>query len=87
MKVIVAAILAISATSSVAGAATIINTDGQAYSLQITEGGAQSDVGIQAGETISACPSGCFITMPNGDRETLSGSETVEIVGGKAKIK
>jgi hypothetical protein len=87
MKSIAAAILVLSATISAAGAATIVNTDGQAYSLQITEGGEQSEVGIQAGETISACPSGCFITMPNGDRETLSGAETVEIVGGKAVIK
>ncbi len=87
MKLVAAAILALSASVSAAGAATIINTDGQAYSLQITEGGEQKEVGIQPGETISECPAGCFVTMPNGDRETLSGSETVEIVGGKASIK
>jgi hypothetical protein len=87
MKSLVAAILVLSATASAAGAATIINMDGQAYSLQITEGGEQNEIGIQPGETISACPAGCFVTMPNGDRETLSGSETVEIVGGKANIK
>ena len=87
MKLIAAAILALSASISGAGAATIINTDGQAYSLQVTEGGEQNEIGIQSGETISVCPAGCFVTMPNGDRETLSGSETVEIVGGKANIK
>jgi opacity protein-like surface antigen len=87
MKSLIAAIFIIAGLGGAAQAATIINTDGQDYSLQITEGGAQSEVGIAAGQSVSVCPAGCFVTMPNGDRETLSGGETVEIVNGKANIK
>jgi hypothetical protein len=75
------------AASDPAGAATIVNNDSQAYQLKITESGHQSEVGIAPGQSIEACASGCFLTLPNGDRETLSGSETVTIVGGKASIK
>lgn len=73
--------------ATAASAATIVNTDDKAHMLVITEGGQQAEVGIGPGESIGACNSGCFIKMPNGDRETLSGGETVEISGGKAKIK
>jgi hypothetical protein len=87
MKITFAVLVALAFQTTGAYAATIVNKDGQDYSLQITEGGEQSELGIQAGQTISVCASGCFITMPNGDRETLSGAETVEIVNGKANIK
>jgi hypothetical protein len=87
MKIMFVALAALAIQTAGAHAATIVNKDGQDYSLQITEGGEQSELGIQAGQTISVCASGCFITMPNGDRETLSGAETVEIVNGKANIK
>ncbi len=87
MKSLVAATIAILAITGTAHAANIVNLDQQAHSLQITENGVQSDIGIQPGETVSACNSGCFITLPSGDRETLTGGETVEIVGGKAVIK
>jgi len=87
MKIMFAALVALAVQSSGAFAATIVNKDAQDYSLQITEGGEQSEIGIEAGETISICASGCFITLPNGDRETLSGAETVEIINGKANIK
>ncbi len=87
MKSLVAAIFATIAFAGAAQAANIVNLDQQAHSLQITENGVQSDIGIQPGETVSACAAGCFITMPSGDRETLTGGETVEIVGGKAVIK
>ncbi len=75
------------AAGAEAGAATIVNKDAQPYLLKITESGHQSEVGIAPGQSVDACASGCFLTMPNGDRETLSGSESVEIVGGKASIK
>jgi hypothetical protein len=87
MKSLIAAIVVSLAAMSAANAATIINMDQQAYMLQVTENGVQSEVGIQPGETISTCAAGCFITFPSGDRETLGGGETVEITGGKAAIK
>jgi hypothetical protein len=79
------ATLALVATA--AGAATVVNKDGQAYTLTVTENGQRSEVGVGAGESISVCAAGCFLTLPNGDREALSGQETVEISGGKATIK
>ena len=86
MRIFVATLL-LAATLDGAAAATIINKDQQSYTLNITEGGEQSEIGISSGQSVTACNSGCFITMPNGDRETLSGNETVEITGGKAVIK
>ncbi len=70
-----------------ASAATVVNQDAKAYTLVVTEGGQKSEVGLAAGQTIDVCSGGCFITMPNGDREALSGGETVEIKGGTATIK
>jgi hypothetical protein len=70
-----------------AQSASIVNKDKQSYLLKITEGGQQSEVGIAPGQSVEACASGCFLLMPNGDRETLAGPEKVEIVGGKASIK
>lgn len=87
MKSLIAAVVVSLAIVGNAQAASIVNLDQQAYSLQITENGVQSEVGIQPGETVAACAAGCFVTMPSGDRETLTGGETVEIVGGKANIK
>ena len=87
MKSLITALVLSASLAGAAQAATIVNMDAQDYSLQVTEGGEQSDIGIGAGQTVSACPSGCFITMPNGDRETLTGNETVEIINGKANIK
>jgi hypothetical protein len=68
-------------------AASATNLDNEARSLIVTEGGNQTELVIAAGETVDFCPSGCFVQMPNGDREALTGSEIIEIVNGAAKIK
>lgn len=70
-----------------ADAATIINADGTTYMLMLTEGGQQTEVGIGAGESKQVCADGCFLTFPNGDREALSGTETIEIKDGKASFQ
>lgn len=70
-----------------ANAATVTNKDGAAIMIVVTEGGQKTEIGIESGQSVSVCAGGCFVTMPNGDRETLSGGETVEITGGKASIK
>ena len=49
--------------------------------------GHHAEIAIGAGDTVQFCPNGCFVTMPNGDREALNGSETIEISGGIGKIK
>jgi hypothetical protein len=73
--------------TGLANAATVTNKDGGAIMIVVTEGGQKTEVGIAPGQSVNVCGGGCFVTMPNGDRETLSGGETVEISGGKASVK
>ena len=78
---------AIFAVSGHSFAASAVNLDSEPRTILVTEGGNQSEIAIGAGETIDFCPGGCFVTMPNGDREALTGSETVEISGGVGRIR
>ena len=68
-------------------AASAVNKDAQTRTLIVTEGGGKTELALAAGETVEFCPNGCFVTLPNGDLEALTGSETVEISGGVARIK
>jgi hypothetical protein len=70
-----------------AAAASITNKDAQPQVLIVTEAGDKIEMVVEAGATVSFCPTGCFVTMPSGDRETFSGSETIDIVNGAAVIK
>lgn len=87
LKPAILSLIAVAISGAPASAATITNKDGAAVLLVVTEGGQKTEVGIEPGQSITVCGGGCFVTMPNGDRETLSGGETVEINGGKATIK
>lgn len=87
MKKFLLALAALVATSAHGMAASAVNLDSEPRTLIVTEGGDKSEIAIGAGETIQFCPSGCFVTMPNGDREALNGSETIEISGGVGKIR
>lgn len=69
-----------------AHAASLINQDGETHTLVVTENGVKSELVIGAGETVSFCATGCFITLPNGDRAALAGTESVELVGSDAII-
>ncbi|WP_339762742.1 hypothetical protein [uncultured Hoeflea sp.] len=69
-----------------ATAASITNKDAQSQVLIVTEAGDKIEMVIEAGATVNFCPAGCFVTMPSGDRETLDGSETLDIVNGAAVI-
>ena len=82
-----AAILMLAAINGAAHAASAVNLDNEPRTLIVTEGGSKSELAVGAGETVEFCPTGCFVTLPNGDREALTGSETIEISGGQAKIK
>lgn len=86
MKFCAAAILMMVAGGQ-ALAASATNLDGEPRTLLVTEGGNQTELTLAAGETVDFCPTGCFVQMPNGDREALTGTENVEISGGQAKIK
>lgn len=75
------------ATSGMGIAASAVNMDSEPRTLIVTEDGGRSELTIAAGETVEFCSNGCFVTMPNGDREALTGSEIIEISGGGARIK
>lgn len=81
------AFAALLAAQGTAMAASAVNLDSEPRTLIVTEGGSKSELMLAGGETVQFCPSGCFVTMPNGDREALSGAETIEISNGAAKIK
>jgi hypothetical protein len=68
-------------------AAEVTNKDSKPVVVVIVDGGNRMDVAIDAGATESVCPSGCFLTTPNGDRVGLSGADKVEISGGVAVVK
>ncbi|UDL89919.1 hypothetical protein LGH82_00440 [Mesorhizobium sp. PAMC28654] len=85
-KSLVAAVALLAAGGS-AHAASAVNKDAQTRTLVVTEGGSKSELALAAGETVEFCASGCFVTLPNGDLEALTGSETIEISGGVARIK
>ena len=68
-------------------AASVENMDAHSQVLIVTEGGDKAELVIEAGAKVNFCPTGCFVTMPSGDRETLDGSESVSIVNGGAVIK
>lgn len=87
MKQFLIAAATLGFAAAAADAATVINRDDTNYTLTVTEGGSRSEIGLAAGQTITLCNSGCFITLPNGDREALSGNETVEIAGGRARVR
>ena len=57
------------------------------HHVTIVENGKRTELALGAGATESVCPSGCFVTLPNGDRVALNGDETVEITGGSAVVK
>ena len=81
------AVAALMAVGGTAYAASAVNKDSQTRTLIVTEGGSKTELSLAAGETVEFCSKGCFVTMPNGDLEALTGSETVEISGGVARIK
>lgn len=86
MKSVVIA-FALLATGGAASAASAVNLDNETRTIIVTEGGNKQEITLSAGETVDFCSGGCFVTLPNGDREALTGGETIEISGGSGKIK
>ncbi len=78
-------LVAISAATA-APAAMVTNTDKGSVVVVIVANGKRAEVTIDAGTTEYICPSGCFITFPNGDRIGLEGSEVIRIVNGAGEI-
>lgn len=73
--------------ASGAWAASVTNAGTASVVLQVVEDGNRSEVAIDAGASETICPSGCFVTLPNGDRIGLEGGETIEIKDGSATVK
>jgi hypothetical protein len=86
LKSFVAAGVLLAAAAS-AQAANAVNLDSEPRTLIVTEGGSKSELTLAAGETVDFCPSGCFVTLPNGDIQPLTGGETIEISGGVGRVK
>jgi len=84
-KLFIAATMAITVAMP-AIAATVTNRDDTTQTLIVTEGGEQVQLSIGPGESIEICPTGCFVTMPNGDREVLTGTERLEIEASRGRI-
>lgn len=87
MRVFAAVLLMVVAAAGGAHAASAINMDSEPRTIVVTEGGNRVEVVIPGGETAQICPSGCFVTMPNGDRAALSGAETIEIRNGAGRVR
>ena len=87
LKHFVATVILLAASAGSAPAASAVNRDSEPRTLIVTEGGTRAELPLAAGETVEFCPNGCFVTMPNGDLEALTGVETIEISGGVARIK
>ena len=70
-----------------AAAATLKNTGSKAVVVQVADSSGRMNVSIEPGASEDVCPSGCFVTLPNGDRLGLGGSETVDIHDGTASVQ
>ncbi|MCG8270756.1 hypothetical protein MIC97_04440 [Aquamicrobium sp. NLF2-7] len=86
LKSLIAVSVLLSA-SGAALAASAVNKDSDQRTLIVTEGSSKRELTLGPGETVEFCPNGCFVTMPNGDLEALTGAETIEISGGVARVK
>jgi hypothetical protein len=76
-----AAIAAFMLVSASAQAATLVNKGADPVTIVVTEDGQKNEVTAGPAETVEFCLAGCFVTFPSGDRQALTGSETVEITG------
>jgi hypothetical protein len=70
-----------------ARAATVTNLDAEPFVLIVTEGGNRAEFTVRTGQTLEFCLEGCFVMLPNGDRNALSGDEAYEISGGRITRK
>ena len=86
MKTVYLGLAAVFLTSS-ANAATIVNAGTEPMMVTVTEGADRSEVEIAPAESMDFCLSGCFVTLPNGDRHVLKGTETLELREAGATIK
>ena len=69
-----------------AWSASVTNSGSASIVLVVVEDGNRLEVPLEAGTSESICPTGCVITLTNGDRLGLQGGESVDIKDGVAII-
>lgn len=79
------AIAALLAGTASAFSASVLNSDNTAQTIVVTEGSSKQQITVEPGEKVTICPSGCFVTFPNGDRAALTGNEAITILNGGGK--
>lgn len=87
MKHFLIASVALMTGAFAAEAAQVTNKDPKPVVIVVVDGGNRMDVAIDPGATETICPTGCFMTAPDGDRIGLTGGEKIEIRGGGAVVK
>lgn len=85
-RIPLAFLVAISAAGAVA-AATLTNSGSSTVTVQVADSGGRFDVSLEPGASEDVCPSGCFVTLPNGDRIGLGGQEKLDIKDGSASVE
>lgn len=80
------ALLALFTSLHAAGAATLTNSGDSVVVVQVADTSGRYDVSLDPGASEDVCPSGCFVTLPNGDRIGLGGQEKVDIHDGSASV-
>jgi hypothetical protein len=83
---VIASVAAIAALPTAGIAASIVNNDSEPRTVVVTDGGNQQELSLGAGETADFCQNGCFVSL-QGERQTLLGTEVVEIKDGRMRVR
>lgn len=67
-------------------AAEVTNNGAADILILVTEDGQRSEMTIAVGQKLNFCEEGCFVTLPNGDRHALVGTEKIEISDGSVTV-
>ena len=86
MKTVLIAVLALSAVSGAAKAASITDGNADAVTVIVTEGSEKVELSVGPSETVEFCAGGCFVEF-NGNNTVLTGAEAVEVSGQELKFK
>lgn len=87
MKTIPAALAIVFAAIPAARAATILNSGVEPVIVTVTEGADRTEFEVAPEERLDFCAAGCFVTLPNGDRHVLQGTETLKLQDGGATVQ
>lgn len=62
---------------------TLENSGDKATVIIVAEGAGRRDYAVDTKKSITFCLKGCFITLANGERYALNGTEVIEISGNR----